>query len=338
MNTSSHSKNSQFVAVLNAAIEHHRVCKRFGQAHKIEAARNSFSRFLALRLRPHLRVEELDSRLLQDYQDWLLGQSVTKNSSSCYMRTLQSIYRQAVDFVPGEQENPFARVYRGVAKTAKRAAAIESLRAILRVDIRQGLVNLGKNPRHKTFKTMQHKLEFTRDLFIFSYCARGMSFVDMVYLRKSDVNHGFITYARRKTGQWMNAKLVPIMASIVLRYAPEAARSLYLFPILRATDEAEAYREYRSALRTYNGYLKLLAKMLGNGVVLTSYVARHSWASHMYQENAPLSVISQGLGHDSEATTLIYIKSLETNVINKINEEFLNRVLLSPLFGEKDEK
>ena len=85
------------------------------------------------------------------------------------------------------------------------------------------------------------------------------------------------------------------------------------------------YQQYRYALCRYNVCLDMLGRMLG-GLKLTSYVSRHSWASAARQQNVPLSVISQSMGHNSEKTTEIYLKSLECNVINKTNHDLLNNV------------
>lgn len=331
LNISNNPSNNLFLSLLDAEIQNLSERNHFGQAQKIQSARKSFCNFLTTRGQADITLSELTVHIICDYQQWLEQRGVMKNSSSCYMRTLQSVYNKSVATLTDWQQQPFAKVYRGIAKTKKRATTINMMKCLKSLDLRQGLIALGKNPRRKTFQPLLHKLMFVRDIFIFSYCARGMAFVDVAYLRKRDIRHGVIHYARRKTGQHIEVAVEPLMQEIIERYADECPESPYLFPILRATDEATAYRCYRSALRTYNEYLKMIATMLGGDVNLTSYVARHSWASNMHELNAPMAIISEGLGHDSEITTQIYIKSLESNEIHRANKAFINQIF-SPRF------
>ena len=337
LNISSNPSNNLFLSLLDAEIQNLSERNHFGQAQKIQSARKSFRNFLTTRGQADITLSELTVHIICDYQQWLEQRGVMKNSSSCYMRTLQSVYNKSVATLTDWQQQPFAKVYRGIAKTKKRATTINMMKRLKSMDLRQGLIALGKNPRRKTFQPLLHKLMFVRDIFIFSYCARGMAFVDVAYLRKRDIRHGVIHYARRKTGQHIEVAVEPLMQEIIGRYADECPESPYLFPILRATDEATAYRRYRSALRTYNEYLKMIATMLGGDVNLTSYVARHSWASNMHELNAPMAIISEGLGHDSEITTQIYIKSLESNEIHRANKAFINQIFSPRFLSEERE-
>ena len=310
--------------------------QRYGQSLRVESAHNSFSSFLHARsLDVAMPVSALTTRIVCDYQQWLSGNSVMKNSISCYTRMLQSVYNKVVSGLDAPAENPFSLAYRGIAKTRKRAACISVIQRLVSLDIRQGLVALGKSPGRKSFFGMLDRTTFARDLFIFCYCACGMAFVDAAYLRKEDLRNGIIRYRRRKTGQLMEVSVEPLMQDILDRYASQAADTPYLLPILPVADSASTYRAYRTALRTYNSRLKQLSEMLGGGVSLSSYVARHSWASNMHELDMPLSVISQGLGHESELTTQIYIKSLETSKVHEANRAFINRVFSYPLLSHE---
>ena len=170
---------------------------------------------------------------------------------------------------------------------------------------------------------IQYQLEFARDIFIFCFCARGLTFVDLAHMRKTDISGNSLAYVRHKTKQRIEVQMEPMMQAVIERYPSDTE---YLLPILTKTGSLEAvYQQYRYALGRYNASLDMLGGMLG-GLKLTSYVSRHSWASAARQQNVPLSVISQSMGHDSERTTEIYLKSLECNVINKTNHELLNNV------------
>ena len=326
---------TSFITCLNAEMQRLVQDNRFGQAALIRIARNSFVRFLRSHDLTDVSLGDLTASLVCAYQRWLMTSDVKKNSSSCYMRTLQSAYNKATAGMAGLPEKPFSRVYRGVAKTKKRAASITVIQKIKELDVRQGLMALGKSPKRKTFPALQRKMTLTRDLFIFCYCARGMAFVDVAYLRKQDVQNGVIRYRRRKTGQTIEVAVEPMMQEIIDRHAGKAKGTPYIFPILPDADEESTYKAYRTALRTYNGQLKTLAKMLGGEASLSSYVARHSWASNMHEMNMPMSIISQGLGHDSELTTQIYIKSLEDSTVHKANRNFINQVFSYPLLSQE---
>lgn len=166
-------------------------------------------------------------------------------------------------------------------------------------------------------------LAFSRDMFIFSYCTRGMAFVDIAYLKKEDVSGGILSYVRHKTGQRLTVRIEPLIEEIIERYEPLVHNSPYLFPIITSNDPEEAFRQYQTALGYHNRKLKKLGKLTGENLHLSSYTARHSWATVARKHNVPLSVISAGMGHTSEKTTLIYLDSVENSLIDKANEEIL---------------
>ena len=147
-----------------------------------------------------------------------------------------------------------------------------------------------------------------------------MSFVDMAYLKKKDLQNGILTYRRRKTGQQLTIKWEKCMEEILGKYPTNATD--YLLPII--TLMGNERRQYANALHLVNKNLKTLSERLNLPRSLTMYVARHSWASAAKAKNVPVSVISEGMGHDSEATTQIYLASLETSVVDKANKMILS--------------
>ena len=142
-----------------------------------------------------------------------------------------------------------------------------------------------------------------------------MSFVDMAYLKKSDLKNGILTYRRRKTGQQLTIKWEKCMEEIVTKYEDRSATQ-YLLPIITSPFANERI-QYMNALSRVNVALKEVARLL------TMYCARHGWASIAKSKNIPLSVISEGMGHDSEETTRIYLASLDTSVVDKANSLIL---------------
>lgn len=276
---------------------------RWGNARNLQRALNSFSDFLGGLDRP---LKQVDERLVMEYEQWLRTRKVSKNSSSFYMRTLRSAYNKVISRNQMEQTFPFRNVYTGVERTRKRAVPEDIMVRLQKLDL-----------------THSAPLAFSRDMFIFSYCTRGMAFVDIAYLKKEDVSGGILSYVRHKTGQRLTVRIEPLIEEIIERYEPLVHNSPYLFPIITSNDPEEAFRQYQTALGYHNRKLKKLGKLTGENLHLSSYTARHSWATVARKHNVPLSVISAGMGHTSEKTTLIYLDSVENSLIDKANEGIL---------------
>lgn len=283
---------------------------RLGSARNLRCTLSSFSAFLGGKDIPFSLLNEL---LVGEYADWLSVRGLTSNSSSFYMRNLRSVYNKAIREEGVAQTFPFQRVYTGIDKTAKRSVSEETV-------IRLKELDLSEKPG----------LCLARDLFLFSYCTRGMSFVDIAYLQRKNIRNGYICYTRRKTGQRLSVRIEQGVQEIIDRYHSCTADTVYLFPILHTEDQQQSYIQYQTGLRYYNKQLKRLALMLGENLSLTSYTSRHTWASTARKHNIPVAVISDGMGHTSEKTTLIYLSSLDTSVIDRANEE-----LVSSLYGNR---
>lgn len=261
----------------------------------------SFKRFREDRDVP---LDDLDSDMMMAYEAYLKNNGVSPNSSSFYMRNLRAVYNRAVEKDLTSQRFPFKHVYTGVDKTVKRAVPLKVIKKI----------------KEKDF-TMNPTFDFARDMFLMSFYTRGMSFVDMAYLRKKDLQNGVLSYRRRKTGQQLFIKWEKCMQEIVDKY--DTSQSSYLLPIIKPFSEIDERKQYIYAAHNINRCLKIIGKELRLSVSLTLYVARHAWASIAKSKNVPLSVISEGMGHDSEATTRIYLASLDTMAIDKANSMIL---------------
>lgn len=166
-------------------------------------------------------------------------------------------------------------------------------------------------------------LDYVRDMFLFSFYTRGMSFVDMAYLRKEDLSEGILSYKRKKTGQLLHIRWERCMENIVKKYSWN--RTVYLLPILKNSGVDER-KQYKNAITLMNRRLKDIGRMVGLTHPLTMHCARHSWASVAKHKHIPLSVISESMGHDSEGTTMIYLSSLDTAVIDEANKQVLKEL------------
>ncbi len=260
--------------------------------------------FMQFREDKDIPLEDIDADLMLTYEAHLRKKGLARNSTSFYMRILRAVYNRAVEKGLTVNRNPFKHVYSGVDKTVKRAIPLKAIRQIKNLDL-----------------LSQPSLEFARDMFLFSFYTRGMSFIDMAYLRKRDLANGVLTYRRRKTGQQLLIRWEKCMQEIVKKYST-AADSPYLLPIITALGNAER-AQYQTMLHRVNYCLKKIATLAAIPVQLTMYVARHSWASAAKSKNIPISVISEGMGHDSEMTTQIYLASLDTAVVDRANAQIL---------------
>lgn len=261
---------------------------------------NSFKKF---RQDEDIMLDCLNTEVMEAYEAWHQQRGVSPNTISFYTRILRAVYNRAVEDEIIENRNPFRHVYTGVDKTVKRALPIAIIKKIKVLDLE-----------------LIPALDFARDMFMMSFMLRGMSFIDMAYLKKTDLKNGYITYRRRKTGQQLTIEWTKEMQMLLDKY-PEN-NSDYLLPIIKNTGTNERYT-YRNVGYNINHNLKTIAKKVGITIPLTLYVARHSWASVAKAKGIPLSVISEGMGHDSEATTQIYLASLDTSVVDKANSLIL---------------
>lgn len=265
-------------------------------AETYKATLNSFKKF---RNNEDVMLDAITSDTMMLYESHLKSRGNTPNTISFYMRILRAVYNNAVDNDIIENRNPFRKVFTGAEKTIKRALNLSTIKKIKNLD-------LSLNP----------KTDFARDMFMMSFYLRGMSFIDMAYLRKSDLENGRVSYRRRKTGQQLTIEWTKEMQMIIDKY-PEPSTQ-YLLPII-TNEEGNQRRHARNVNERINHHLKKVAERVGVLSPLTMYCARHSWASAAKAKGIPLSVISEGMGHDSEATTQIYLASLETSVVDKAN-------------------
>lgn len=154
---------------------------------------------------------------------------------------------------------------------------------------------------------------------------RVMPFVDVAFLKKSQIKGGILVYHRRKTDQVVQIKLEPCMQEIINRYRSDG--SDYVFPFLTSQDEDTAYREYKRKFSYYNKTLKTLGKLAGVDKPLSSYVARHTWATLAFMSSVDMSVIAQALGHTDVKTTRIYVEDIGNGKQNSANKKLLDEVL-----------
>ena len=248
---------------------------------------------------------------LKEYEDWLAGQQSSPNTISTYMRTLQAVYNRWMS--PGiEGYNPvlFKDVYTKVESRIKRALTAEQMEQL----------------RNTDFSVLTLRQQQVLTYFLLMFMLRGMPFIDLAHLRKSDLRNRRITYRRHKTGKLMVVDVPPDAMRLLQKYR-DKTDSEYLFPLLHGgLFMEEHHHRYQETLRHFNRELARLMKQLLPGVSVSSYTARHTWATLAYHSGVPVGLISQSLGHSSIRVTMTYLKPFDAEVIDRINRQVISLV------------
>ena len=281
----------------------------FGTAH---VYRSSLNAIIAYRGKGDFTFNEVTPEWIKGFEIHLRSRGCSWNTVSTYLRTFRAVYNRAVDcrgavYVP----HLFRSVYTGTRADRKRALDTEDMQKVFT-----------KLPQSSVVTSDMRR---TQELFVLMFLLRGLPFVDLAYLRKSDLHDNVITYRRRKTGRSLSVTLTPEAMAILKRYMNRDSSSPYLFPLLNSREGTkEAYHEYQLALRNFNRQLMLLGEMLGLGDKLSSYTARHTWATTAYYCEIHPGVISEAMGHSSITVTETYLKPFRNKKIDEANKKVVD--------------
>lgn len=276
--------------------------REMGKTRTAETYMTAMNRFR--NFRSNITLGEINRDIMEAYETHLRHSGLMPNTIAFYMRTLRAAYNRAVEKGLTRDNRPFAKLHTGLGKTEKRAVSADNLH------------------RLAAYKPASAEEEFARDMFLFSFYTRGMAWIDMANLRKSDIRNGQLVYCRKKTGQRLAMKWDKRMQDIVDKYPGSGD---YLLPIISKQNGKER-NQLRYCLNKTNRRLKAMSEKLGLERSLTMYVARHSWASIAHTIGIPTYIISSGMGHNSEKTTLIYMKDLDSSVIDDANQRIMNLI------------
>lgn len=290
---------------------------KFPAMHVYACTLRSYEKFCAEERHPKnttasLSMQEIFTpERLKEYEDWLAGQQSSPNTISTYMRTLQAVYNRWMS--PGiEGYNPvlFKDVYTKVESRTKRALTAEQMEQL----------------RNTDFSVLTLRQQQVLTYFLLMFMLRGMPFIDLAHLRKSDLRNRRITYRRHKTGKMMVVDVPPDAMRLLQKYR-DKTDSEYLFPLLHGgLFMEEHHHRYQETLRHFNRELARLMKQLLPGVSVSSYTARHTWATLAYHSGVPVGLISQSLGHSSIRVTMTYLKPFDAEVIDRINRQVISLV------------
>ena len=283
----------------------------FGTAH---VYRSSLNAIIAYRGKKDFVFSEVTSEWLKGFEVYLRSRGCSWNTVSTYLRTFRAVYNRAVDL----QKAPyvpylFRSVYTGTRADHKRALGDEDMKKVF--------------SRLLQSDAITPAMKGAQELFILMFLLRGLPFVDLAYLRKSDLRGNVISYRRRKTGRPLSVTLTTEAMFLLQKYMNREEQSPYLFPILHSDEGSpKAYREYQLALRNFNYQLELLGKALGLKDRLSSYTARHTWATTAYYCEIHPGIISEAMGHSSITVTETYLKPFRSKKIDEANRQVLDFV------------
>ena len=275
---------------------------RYSTAHVYKNALFSFSKFCGT---SNVSFRQITRERLRRYGQYLYECGLKPNTISTYMRMLRSIYNRGVEagsapYVP----RLFHDVYTGVDVRQKKALPATELHKLLYED-----------PKSERLRRTQ-----AIAALMFQFC--GMAFVDFAHLKKENVRGGVLEYKRQKTGTPMLIEVQSTAWESLRELSSDVGKdSPYLFPFLKGIKVGkEAYKEYTSALAHFNRNLKRLARACGVSIPITSYSIRHSFAMILKEQDVPIEMISELLGHKSIKTTQIYLKSFSLEKMSAVNK------------------
>jgi len=256
-----------------------------------------------------IRFEEINYKYLVRFENFLSANGNSVNSISVYLRTLRAIYNKAIkENIVKQEYYPFKNFSIKNGKTQKRAVKKEVIETIEELQL-------------EPYSTLWHY----KNYFLFSFYGMGLNFADMAHLKMNNIHLDRIIYSRQKTGKEYNIKITAKMHQILNHYTERKKIDSYIFPIIKRSDNPQlAYQDIVSSRRNYNKGLKEIAELCEIENNLTSYVSRHSWATIAKKKGVPTAVISEGLGHESEKTTQIYLDSFDKEVLDEYNEIITN--------------
>ena len=280
--------------------------RRLGKQSTAELYRAAGNHFLQFLDRKDYRMEEITPTMVADFGAYLKSMGLRTNSVNSYLSCLRAIYNAAARsglMVPANQPS-FNGLKLKREETSKRAIPLRWVEQLARV----------------RWSGEESHLEWAADVALFCFMACGMSFVDVLHLKKENIVGDILTYHRHKTGITISIRLTPGMKRILNKYENP---SPYLFPWM---EKMGSHSKYKHLLHRYNLALQEISWRLHLPVKLSSYVFRHTWASVAFQRHIPISIIGKALGHTSEKTTRIYLEQLDRLEQDKANQKVIDSV------------
>ncbi len=258
----------------------------------------------------NILFNDIDVNWLNEYEKWLREKKCAKTSISLSFRTLRSVYNKAIkakfvrrDLYPF---NEF-KISKFDTTTKKRAISKNIIIDIQKLDLTKE----------------RYYVQFSRDIFIFSYLCGGINFTDIAHLTNENISDKQMSYIRKKTKKKINIPLQKNASEIIQKY--QQNNSVYVFPILNLyhVTEVQKYNRIHKVMGKVNKALKEISKIAGVDINITSYTARHSYATVLKNSGVNIALIGETLGHSDLKITQIYLDSFENGQIDAAMKNLL---------------
>ena len=308
-------RQMNFGEYLNYFIQQLREENRLGYAESFKGLKSSLILYCN---NLDFQFTHIDQQWLKGYEMFLIRSGKKENTIGIRFRSLRVLYNKAIAEKLVKREcYPFEdfKVSKFHEQTMKRAISKEDIKRIIELDLRT------VTTYHSPY------LSLGRDLFLFSYLSCGINLTDMARIRYCDIFDGRLSYHRQKTGKLISFQLQPLALDIIGKYRKsDATPNDYVFPILDRKVHKTAVQirdKVRKANKATNKALHKIGEKLGIPIDLTTYVARHSYATVLKRSGVSTAIISESLGHSSEKVTQIYLDSFENSQIDEAMKNLL---------------
>lgn len=284
--------------------------KKIGTAKTYRDTKNSLFKYLS----PNTIFSQLGVAELQKYENYLRSNGLTNGGIAFKMRMIRTLFNLAIQRkLVDKKFYPFDEYKISKLKASSNHIALTKEELIAFKN-----VNLQNHPN----LVLSHKI------FMFSFYTRGMNFKDIMILKKSQLKENTLSYKRSKTGIEFHISLPEEVTNIVSELNSSNNDSEYLFPIIKQINPSAQYldNKKRKHLKKYNADLKEIGKIAGITSTITSYVARHTYATLLKLEGASTDLISESLGHSSVLVTKAYLKSFGSSKLDEVNNQIFKNL------------
>ena len=293
-------RSVSFFNYLRCRVEAKRSAGRYSSVDLYRSAGGHFRTFLG----KDCSLAKITSTMVDDFKGYLKDKGLRSNTINSYLSSLRAVYNAACrENLVSPAKHPFAHLRLRREATAKRAIPVQVLERMAEIDWSGSPV-----------------LERAVDLSLFGFLAQGMPLVDLMALRKENIQGNELVYCRRKTGTQIRMLVSPGMRRLMRKYQSD---SDFIFPFLK---EERSHKDYKSYLSRHNQALRTVGDRIKLNLRISSYVIRHTWASEALRQDIPVALISQAMGHASEKVTRCYLRLLDISTLGRANRKVIGRI------------
>ena len=311
--------NSDYTDLFTAFKKHIKELEKAGQIGTASSYTSAQTSFKAFYKKNTLPFTAITPKLLQEYEVHMRTEKRSVNTVSIYIRCTRRLYNLAIKNGDVKREfYPFGDHESGLYEVP---GATNTKRALSKQDVKK-IVN---------YKALEGSPEqFYRDIWVFSYLSNGTNLADIFRLKYKNIDWDTIVFVRHKTAH--NRKTVPILVEkmpeleeIIERWGSKPALpDTYVFNVLTSgLTPAVERAKIQGATKTLNKYIGRIAGQVGINGKVTSYTARHSFATVLKLEGENIAYISEALGHSNLKTTENYLKSFDRATRKKAAKKLL---------------